>query len=212
MIGLGDDLKYLDGVEPVSVAPAGGGAGMAVDHAVRRRVTVEEAAASGGAVTMADVRWHMPKTELSQPPAPGAVITDGDDAAWTVLRVDHDVLGTVWRCWCRSLAVADALSQSITLQRAVWRVGPSGAAVALWVDDQVNVPARIQPVRETIEVVHQRRTARVTHKVYVAAPVAVDDNLRVVHAGVAYRVLGYEAAERIDVLPAILVEQAPWPL
>jgi len=85
-----DFAEVVDGVESVTLNRRGstpGGTGEAVQNALRRAVTVAEAAHSGGRFTASDVTWHLPCSELSNRPRLGDVITDGDGRRWTVLEV-----------------------------------------------------------------------------------------------------------------------------
>lgn len=212
MTEFSSDITSFDGVEPIALRQPGAAAPVAVARTLRRRVTTQEAQESGGAYTAADVKWRLSAVEHPDPPAVGAVVTDAGGALWTVLRVERQAVTQTWVCWCRRLELSAALGQSVTIQRATWSAGPSGAPVATWNDELTNVLARIQPVTSVIEVQHQRRTVRVTHKIYVAVAVNIDGNVRVVHGNQVYHVVGVESAERLGELPVLLAEATPWPV
>jgi hypothetical protein len=103
-LDLSPDLAAIaDGLESITVEPQGSSAespGAVVPHALRRAMTVQEAAASGGRYTTADVVWHLPVAELAQSPRPGDVIRDGDGGSWLILEVARTTLRTRWRCTC----------------------------------------------------------------------------------------------------------------
>ena len=88
---LSDDLgRIADGLEAVTLARRGstpGGTPAPIAHALRRSVSIREAAASDGRYTTADVTWHLPVAELGQAPRLGNLIRSGDGRQWTVLEV-----------------------------------------------------------------------------------------------------------------------------
>ncbi len=55
-----------------------------------------------------------------------------------------------------------------------------------------------------METEHDRRLTRVTHNIFLAEPMEVDDNFRVVHSGEIYHVVGFQRPERIDQLMIVL--------
>src|SRR5437016_14482984 len=112
----GDFLDAADGLEAVTYA-ALNGATTSVSGALRRRITEQEAAASGGRYTRRDVRWHLPAAQLASPPQVGATIADSQGQTWTILQVDHDPRSSRWRCWCRLLGLA-VLSHRVDIQPA----------------------------------------------------------------------------------------------
>jgi hypothetical protein len=206
MLTIDDDLDYLDGLETVSVVQPGGGAPVVDVIALRRRVAGQEAEASGGAYTQHDVRFHLATRTMTEEPQVGATITDGGAVSWRVLRVDANPLATAWRCWCRRVGLNDELDQTITIQRARWAIGGLGVPAAVWTDELTGVAARIQPQREVIEIQRQARLARVTHKVFVAAAIEIDENHRIVHGADVNDVVGTQQEARIDGLLVILAQ------
>lgn len=212
MIVVQDDLAYLDGVEAVTFSPAGGGAPVLVEHALRRRARESEAAASGGAYTAHDVKWFLSTVDLAARPTPGATITDAAGDVWTVLDVWPDALNAAWRCRARNLVLAENLSQRISVLRATWRATAAGAAEAVWIGEASDVPARIQPIETDVKTEHAQRIARETHRVYLGQPLALDANHRIVCESRVYHVLSTTIPERIDQLPVVHVEASPWPL
>jgi head-tail adaptor len=207
-----DDLEHFDGLEPVQLFAPQATTPVGVNAALRRRVSVQEAAASNGAYVETDLKWHLSTREIDAAPEVGATIRDVHGGDWTVLRVEGHAAAGSWKCWCRNVAISARLEQRITIQRAVWRAAASGAPQAHWIDLQTDVPARIQPLAVAVEVRHAHRTARVTHHIFIAEPLSIDDQHRVVYEGSVYHVVGSETSQRIDRLMTILAEQSPWPL
>ncbi len=202
-----DDLGCCDGLETVTVQLPADGAAVRVVGALRRGDQHGEAAPSGGAYTATDVRWHLPADQLGAEPAVGAVIADAGGVRYVVQSVARSALVATWVCRARSLAIVSGLDQTVALQQGTWAKGPSGAQVVAWHDVRIALAARIQPEQGNIEIEYDRRLTRVTHRIYFADQIAVDHTYRIMAGSAAYRILGFEGAERIDSLSVILAEQ-----
>ena len=208
-----DFVLVADLLETVTLRRADTGAVSSLPHVLRRELTEREAEASGGKYARSDLVWHLPAGELMVFPRLGDQLVTADDARWTILEIQLACGGARLRCHTRNLAVAAGVSEEITIQLATWSKTASGAASATWSDWLTGLPARIQPQIGRVESAHDRRELRVTHRIIVADPVAVNENHRVLDAaGNIYHVVGYERPARIDLLPVILAVQSPWPL
>jgi len=208
-----DFPDVADALQPVALHRRGDGTTVQLASALRRAVTDREAAASDGQYTASDVTWHLSAAELPIPPAVGDTITDASSTAWTVLTVRHDAQDTRWRCACRALEIHQSLDESVDLQIADWTKGDAGAAIASWTTIRTDLPARIQPHRIEIETSHGRRTVRTTHRVYVAVPLEVTENHRLVGPdGSVYHVVAADRPDRIDAAMVIHVVRSSWPL
>ena len=207
-----NDLQYVDSIESVSFFQPASEIRTLITAALKRQVTTREAEASNGVSTRSDVHWHLPTSELPDTPQLGATITDSENTIWTVLAVSPTNLDANWRCQSRNLALTENLQQRITIQHANWTQDAAGTPIPIWANKYVDIPARIQPVEQQIEVTNHRRTARLTHKIYLAGQLFVDDNDRILHEGTVYNLLGYQQPDRIDRLFVIDAEQVPWPL
>lgn len=198
-------LDVVDGLEPVTLVPRDGGSETAIAGAKRRAVSLQEAEASGGRYTRADVVWHIAASQLDSPPSLGDRIVDGAGENWTVLDVARAARDTRWACHARNLAVAAGLDTVVRIQQAAWSKDRHGAAMATWSDLRL-VQARIQPLALRPALEHDAQSARATHRIVLAEQVAVTENMRVVAAdATVYAIESYEQAERIDTLPAINV-------
>ncbi len=207
-----NDLQYVDALESVSFLQPAAGTPTLITGALRRQVTTREAEATDGVYTRSDVHWHLPTSELPTAPQLGATITDSENTIWTVLAVSPTNLDANWRCQSRNLALTENLQQRITIQHANWTQDAAGTPIPIWTTKYVDIPVRIQPQQQQIEVTNGRRTARVTHKIYLAGQLLVDDNDRILHDNTVYNILGYQQPDRIDQLFVIDAEQVPWPL
>jgi head-tail adaptor len=203
-----DSMSFIDATETVSLVRRGGEEST-ISNALKRRLMTNDAAATDGSYTASDVTWHLSTGELADPPAVGDLLRDGSGVAWTVLEVAESRQSGRWICRARQLAIAGGLDSLVRIQRATWSKGKSGDAVATWHDVQVGVLARIQPERSVVEVEHGKRDVTVTHKIYLAAAIALDEDHRIVHGDTVYRVVSQEKEERIDQLSVVNVVESP---
>ena len=211
-----DDLAQVaDGLETVTLARRGstpGGPGTAITHALRRSMTMREAAASDGRYTVHDVVWHLPVAELVEPPRLGDMIQSGDGRQWTVLEVRGATLAARWRCTTRSLAVVYGLDNTITILQATYVKGDGGAAEATWLTWRTGVRARIQPDQSSIASQHEARQTTTRCKIFIEEQLALDQTHRIEGPdGTIYKVLGVTCAERLGELQTIEAESTPWP-
>jgi head-tail adaptor len=203
----GDLAQVVDGLEGVTLVRPGQSATVEIEHALRRLLTVQEAAQSQGQYLRSDARWYLPQVECPVGPAVGDVIVDRQGNRWTVLAVVARSLIERWECVGRDLAIVHGLDDSISVEQAVYTKGPSGEAVATWHTVRTGVRARIQPVTSAVNAdAVSRRIAR-RFQVLVAEELAVDHTHRIRAAdGTTYRILG-SSAGGIGQLPTIDVEQ-----
>jgi hypothetical protein len=208
-LDVNDDLaEVADLLVAVTLRRRGSSASTAIAHALRRAVTRAEVAASDGKYTAGDVVWHLPAAELPSAPRLGDRIVDATQVRWTILAVEQATLGTRYRCLARNLALAAGLDATVSIQRAQYVKGASGAAVPRWVDELCGVAARIQPHLGQIEPRDGAIVAERRYRITLADSIELAGNERIVAAdGIVYRVLGLERAERIDELPMVLAER-----
>lgn len=213
-LNLDDDfLNVADNLEPVTLRTPGTTATLDVPEALRRRVSVSEAAAAGGKYSASDVAWHLPAGVVTVQPALGSTITDSAGSTWTVLEVHLETLGSRWRCVARDLAIAGRLDTVITIEKAAVTKSAGGAAEYAWDVYRAGLRARIQPRAAERTVDNDLRTGKTPFAIYVAEQVLVDQTHRVVASdGTVYQVTGYEAADRIDGLFVIHAVLSAWPL
>lgn len=184
-----------------------------VTNALKRAVSNREAIASGGKYRAGDVKWHIAQDELTNPPAIGSVVIDGDSVEWTVLAVDEQTFTNRWRLWCRKLSVASDALGTVTIQKALLSRSPSGAEVSTWQDWAIEVAARIQRQASATTVVNDRRDMADRVTIYTKYQFPVDHRFRIVGAdGRTYKVQGYSMPEQIGGLFAIDAEVNPWAL
>lgn len=203
---VGGDLTHVDGLETVTLRQAGESAVATLSGALRRRLRYAEAEASGGRYQRGDVVWHVSTEQQASMPRLGSILTDAEGVHWTVLGVERETLALRWRIVARSLIIAKGLDELITIQRARWTAGRGGDAQPAWHDWRCGLPARIQPQQAEIEVNEHRRQTRVTHKVFLAENIPLDENHRFKAAdGSTYTIRRVERAARIDELTVVHV-------
>jgi len=202
-----DFTNVVDGLQPVTLLRPGSFESTSVKHALRRSIRTREAQPADGQYTASDVAWHLPDSEVSDPPRPGDLIVDSQMRRWTILRVRQATLGGRWRCVARDLALAHGLDQTICIDKATYEKSESGAAQPTWRLWLAGVRARIQPLVQQHEARHERLASACAFRVFVADDLPIDHTCRIRGPqGETYRVLGYRKAQRIDALGEIDVE------
>ncbi len=98
----GDFALVSDGLQTVTLQNAASPLTTTVAHALRRAVSKNEAAGSGGDVLLSDVRWHLPANETPTPPAVDDKIVDAQGTVWNIRRAQLATCGSRWNCLCRA--------------------------------------------------------------------------------------------------------------
>ena len=207
-----DFADLVDGTEPITLNRRGstpGGAGENVQNALRRAVTLSEAALSNGKYTASDLTWHLPREQLSNRPGLGDVITDAAGQRWTVLDVTAATLQSRWQCSTRNLVVVYALDDTVTVLKAVYAKGAGGAAAATWRPWRTGIRARIQPLETGMGVRHALRQAANQYTIFIEEDLPLDHTHRIKAAdGTIYKITSIEGTQRIGELPAIQAAEA----
>lgn len=98
---LGDMVRVADGLEPVTLRRLTSAIETLIPNALRRAVSKNESAASGGSIQLSDVRFNLPAEELPTPPAPNDQLIDASGKVWTILYIQVATCATRWNCLCR---------------------------------------------------------------------------------------------------------------
>lgn len=200
----GDLVAVADQLEPVTLRPRGGGAVVCVAHALRLAASDREMDSSGGKLSVGDVVWHLPMSELASPPQVGAVIVAGDQRRWTILEVLESRLSGRWRAGCRDLALAHGLRDVVRLQQARWTKGASGALSVSWQDQQFGIAARLVPGPAAAVIERDRVALREPLTVLLAEAVPIGGRQRIIDStGQVYDIERFEPADRVE-LPHVL--------
>ena len=97
-----DLITVADGLEPLVLRRAASSVETQIAHALRRPVSKNESASSGGTVLLSDVRFHLPVVELPLPPAASDKLIDASGQVWNILHVKSATCATRWECLCRA--------------------------------------------------------------------------------------------------------------
>ena len=213
-----DFEDVTDGLEAVTINRRGSSDDVSISHALQRALSTREIEASDGKYLAGDVRWHVPVVEVVNDdgdtiePDPGDVIIDAADHRWTILEKRLDTLSHRWRLVTRDPFIAYGLDDTVDILRIAYAKGTSGAdepTAHVW---KAGIRARIQPVASEYGKEHAAarrvKTVRIT--------IAEDLDLHTRHQvrgkdGTAYKITGYDRAERIGELSTIHAEVTPWP-
>jgi hypothetical protein len=202
-----------DGLEPVTFRRRGAAQGILLPAALRRLLTRAEIAASGGAALFGDLAWYLPVTPLAAPPAPGDLLVDAHGARWTILALQASALGGPLRCLTRNLALAARLDSLVTIQRAEFAPGASGAAEPRWRDEYSGVPARLAPLDNSAQLDHALWGTLRRFRLTLADDLPLDVDRRILAPdGALYHVVRAGDRQQIDQLPwaeVVLVSPAP---
>lgn len=198
-----------------------------VETAKRRNLTGRELAASGGVYVAGDQVYLIPAALLPSGflPKPADVVIElPDDSAdavpgtrWTVLNADQNKNRQTHKLTCRNLTLAYDLRELVTIERPALSYDAAGVPVKAFPSDQSNpggvvlydkLPARAQLITKDVADARGIRGLEGKYRVYVAQEVDVTAEDRVqLNNGLYLDIVGYENAQRIDELPAIIAER-----
>jgi head-tail adaptor len=206
-----DLAAVADGLEPVTVLRRGTSDALAIAHALRRQVTTQEAAASDGHYTQADVRWWLPQAECGVQPALGDTLADSAGTRWTVIETAESRPTGRWQCTCRNLAIVHALDDTITVEKVMLSKDPQGAVVKTWATWQTGIRARIQPAAAQMPTEQGLQYTLRKFVIFIAEELPLDHTHRIRAAdGTTYKITGWTRAQRIGELQTIDAEVTPW--
>ncbi|REJ66211.1 MAG: hypothetical protein DWQ31_15570 [Planctomycetota bacterium] len=201
-----DFATITDALEAVVLRRRGSGAEESVTGALRRRLSEAEVAQSEGRYLAADLRWHLPATQLANPPEVGDRILDGQGGDFTILEVAPQTIDSRTVVVGRDLAIAHTLCARIDIQRATISLGTHGEQVVTWQDELPGIRARIQPTSTTLERSGDRQFMRTTHTIYLAEELTLDDLRRAIGPdGRVYDIVEYRGQDQIGALAELHV-------
>lgn len=193
-----------------------------VPHAKRRAISQREQAASGGAYTAQDVRWHIPAALLPQDFAfsPGDAVVDQEDRRWTILEVQENKWKQTWGLTCRDLVLVHGLRDKVNIERHEIVYDGSGVAIQRWPsssDDGLkggenlyeDLLCRVQETSGSIANERGIRGALRQYEVYVGQPLDITTDDRIFWQGRYLDITGWRQSELIDVLPVIEAQDRP---
>ena len=96
----GDLVAVADGLEPLILRRGESTVETTIAHALRRPVSKNESANSGGAISLADVPLHLPAEELPLAPAVDDKLIDAAGRVWIIESIKAASCATRWECLC----------------------------------------------------------------------------------------------------------------
>ena len=176
--------------------------------AKRRNLTRRELAASAGVYTGTDVVWLIPAATVAQDFAakPGDLVVDADEVPWTVLEFGLNKAKQTWRLTTRSLAIANQLADTITIEKAVTTYDDAGAPQRLTYQPlYADLACRVQP--QAAEIVEERgiRGQQTKYTIFLSRQVPQLDvrACRVLFGDKYLDLVTHQMAEQIAELPRL---------
>jgi hypothetical protein len=99
-----DLITVADGLEALTLRRAASNVETQIAHALRRPISKNESASSGGSVLLSDVRFHLPAAELPTAPVANDKLIDASGQIWNILHVKSATCATRLECLCRAEA------------------------------------------------------------------------------------------------------------
>lgn len=205
-----DFATIVDGAEAVTLKRRGTATTIALPKAWRYS-SIRQAAEPGvAAAVRSDVVWQFGWSGSIEKPRVGDLLIDAAHECWTILSVEIRGNNSRLRCQTRNLRIAHELNNRVEIQQALWEVGESGPEIIGWTTRRTAVPARIQPDRTVVDETADPPTSTATYRVLLEDDTPLDHNHRLIDSsGVAYRIMEYSQADRIDALPVATVNEVP---
>lgn len=176
---------------------------------LRRSVSTKEADASAGKYLTSDTVFHLDASEHDTRPTIGGAITDfeGD---WIILSVERQTLLNRWRCVSRMLWIDPTLT--VTIQKATYTKGDTGAIEPTWTTVLEDVVAKVQIESGSVETENANRTTEQQATVYFSAPQYLGPAYRIIAPdSTVLKVLSWEGFSTIDQLFSAKCEVSKWP-
>jgi len=197
-----DFAQVTDWLKPVKVGVT------MVDSALRRAISTKEAAASGGRYKVSDVNFHLDQAELPGGPSIGMQIVDAD-GTWTILETIYETLANRWRCICRQLNIDSATK--VTIQRATYAKGTTGATEPTWATLAIDVAAKVQLQSADVETDRSNRIAVAEAIVYFAQQQDLRPSDRIISGSTTLKVLSWDGFDSLEQLFKASCEVSVWP-
>jgi hypothetical protein len=202
-LNLTNDFGAVDGLESISVVTRGEQT-IEVDGLLRD-VSTKEIVSSNGFCQSGDVFVHAPSASLAAVNV-GDMVVAGD-VEYTILDIRKEHITGKLRMLCRNLVIAESLDTVVSIQRATFANGSTGADNATWSTIHTDLRGRLQIDESNREVKHGQRTLIEKGSVYIRETLDLLANDRVLMPGGAiYRVTGTNSPNSLGKLFEINVE------
>lgn len=204
------DFNTLDNLQSLTLKIAGQ-ANQVIPFAQDHPPDWKDPDQAGGNVLEGDRFWVWQIAATPTQPPLGSILTDSSGANWTILNLTKKQTPQgVWTAHCRNLSIVYGLNNLATVLQASYTKSPGGEALPIWNTILTGIPARFQPVETEAQILEDSEWPKTTYHVFLGVdifapsipvePASADYRL-VDTAGRRYRIMQYQRAERIDVLP-----------
>lgn len=174
-----EDFDVLDDVDCVFYTPPGSTQSVKVE-ALRRAVRTSEAATSGGAYSVRDTVFTLPRCKLSSPPGLGGlIITEEADELFYIFDIAKVVNKTRYQCFCRRGFLQSELSDIVTISKNSSNKGSHGAPTKRWIPILSNHPAKIQEVQNAVADENDRSIIYREAQIYTLATKEIEAGMQV---------------------------------
>ena len=204
------DFYTLDDLQPLTLRIAGQD-DQAIPAAQDHPPDWKDPDQAAGQVLEGDRYWVWPIAATPGTPPLGSKLIESDNTTWTILSLTKKQYPQgVWTAHCRALAIACNLNNLATVLKAAYAKSPCGEALPAWSTVLENIPARFQPVEQEAHILEDAEWPKTTYHVILGIDIFAPEipvepasaNYRLVDsAGRKYRIVQYQRAQRIDVLP-----------
>lgn len=178
-LDIDDDFDVFDNTEEVQLTLAGTNVTFEV-CALRRQVSVREAAASGGAYTARDVNFSVPRKSVCKtPPGVGSLLVTQDQEYFTIVGVDVASFKSRYRCYCRAPVLASELSELLTIEEPTYLRDRTNAPYESWTPAYANVLGKVYESESQDVIVNEDRQ-KVPHvMIYLKGQYDIQPNFRI---------------------------------
>jgi hypothetical protein len=203
------DFYTLDNLEPLTLRISGQ-ADQLIPAALNEPAEWIEADKAGGNVLEGDRLWIWPIVATPARPPLGSLLADQYGTFWTILGVTRKDAVNVWEAHARNLSVVYGLDNLASVLEASYTKSPGGEALPTWTQVLSGIPARFQPFTQDAQILEDAEWPKTTYHVILgrdifSAEIPVEPasaDYRIVDsAGRHYRIMQYQRAQRIDLLP-----------
>lgn len=187
-----------------------------VDAALRRAVTSQEIAMSGGQIKANDTVFHLDAAEHELVPKLGSQIVDYEALVWTVIQVQWQTFVRRWRCTCRQVVIGDGDATNpnnlVSVQRATMAKGTTGALEPTWSTIASNLMAAVQYQTTSVDVENDNRHATSVVRVFFAKPFSLKPSDRInAPGGAILKVVGWNGFDPMEGYFTATCEVTKWP-
>jgi hypothetical protein len=185
-LDLDNDFFGFDNIECVELIRPGTTAPVEV-QALRRQVSVREAAASDGAYITSDVQFEIPRSKVCRtPPGVGSLIVSDSGEYFTIYQADKATLKSRYRCWCHAPVIQEELDDIVSLEECTHLRDETDAPYESWTPVETNIRGKVYTDYIKSEVANDQRQRAPKIMIYLDTTVQIEPTWRVRDSGGNY--------------------------